>query len=56
MGISLSLPSFPVEILFAIVSIFLFFAPIILEWDWTSYIGCLFFAGLTLAVIKLRKE
>jgi len=55
MGISVNIPSFPVEIIFALAAVFLFFAPIFLEWDYLSYLGCFFFAGLALATVKLRQ-
>jgi len=55
MGISIGLPSFPVEVLFGLVAVFLFFAPIALDWNWMSYAGCLFFAALTVLVVRARK-
>jgi len=55
MGISIGIPSFPVEVLFGLVAVFLFFAPWVLYWDWTSYIGCLFFAALAVLVVRARK-
>ncbi|MBT4870523.1 MAG: hypothetical protein HON47_03045 [Candidatus Diapherotrites archaeon] len=55
MGISIGLPGFPVEALFGLVAIFLFFAPTILDWAWTSYIGALFFTAITIVIVKYKK-
>ena len=55
MGINFSFPGVALEVIFGLVAVFLFFAPTVLEWDWWSYLGCVFFAGLALATVKLRK-
>jgi len=56
MGFSFSFPGPTLEVIFGIVAVFLFFAPIVLEWDWLSYVGCALFIALALITVKLRKS
>lgn len=57
MGNTISLGDIALETLFGVVTIFLFFAPVTLNWSKSSYIGGLSFLILTFSVliIKYRK-
>jgi hypothetical protein len=55
-GVNVSFPGMALELLFGLVTVFLFFAPTLFNWGWESYIGCLFFAALAIIVVRLRAK
>ena len=55
-GVNVSIPGVTLEIIFGIVAVFLFFAPIVLGWDYWAYVGCAIFIALALITVWIKRR